>query len=56
MVQAPLKTKENWDKHNESCEEAALFLAHTNINNIYFDINSADVEFQNMNDYEETKM
>lgn len=56
MVQAPLKTKENWDKHNESCEEAALFLAHSNLNNIDFDFNLADKEFQKINYYEETQM
>ncbi len=56
MVQAPLKTKENWDKNNESCEEAALFIANANTNNVYFDFNSADREFENMNNYEELKM
>lgn len=56
IVQAPLKTKENWDKRNESCEEAALFLAHYNTNNIQFDNNYADVEFQKMDNYQEKYM
>ncbi|MDD2871180.1 MAG: hypothetical protein PHS49_04270 [Candidatus Gracilibacteria bacterium] len=56
VVQAPLKTKANWDIHNESCEEAALFLAHYNTNNLKFDINFADKEFLKMDFYQENYM
>ena len=50
MVQAPYA---NWSKHNESCEEAALFLSHYNINNLYFDKHVADQELDKINYYEE---
>lgn len=56
VVQAPLKTKDNWNKHYESCEEASLFLAHYNSNNIYFDSSSANSEFEKLNFYEENEL
>ena len=56
IVQAPLKTKNNWNKHYESCEEASLFLAHYNTNNLYFDNQSADIELEKLNFYEENNL
>lgn len=53
LVQAPLKTKDNWNKHYESCEEATLLVAHYNSNWIYIDNISADSELDKINYFEE---